>query len=220
MPPSQNPGFVYLARVEGTDLHKIGVSSDPERRVSEFGPPCELVHTVETKAVWRIESALLDRFSDHVTEGEWIECLDSVSSKIAAEMDRLKEEAEALTERNESSRSDGSRADLLDNVEGPQTRCGPDAGPEPEDYLFPLSDGDEVYHPGLRLYARKAVKESEKSQSDVARELDVHRSAVSRALLETGPNLEKMQARIVEHLTPFELERREAFVKKPAPATE
>lgn len=83
-------GFVYLARVKGTDLHKIGVSSDPERRMTEFGPPCEILHTVEARAPRAVESELLDCFSEYVTKGEWLHCSEAVAASIPSEMESQK----------------------------------------------------------------------------------------------------------------------------------
>lgn len=83
-------GFVYLARVEGTDFHKIGISSDPERRVSDFGPPCELLHTVETFRARTVESYLLDRFCEHLCEGEWLQCSQETVAKITEAMNERK----------------------------------------------------------------------------------------------------------------------------------
>ena len=62
----------------------------------------------------------------------------------------------------------------------------------------------------LREEAFTAISNSGKRQADVARDLDVTEGAVSRALKETGTHLAGLQQRIIEHLTPYQLEREPA----------
>lgn len=63
----------------------------------------------------------------------------------------------------------------------------------------------------LREAAVDAVGASEKAQSDVARELGVHRSSVSRALNEAGERYQGLQRRIIANVTPYEIERQLLF---------
>lgn len=63
----------------------------------------------------------------------------------------------------------------------------------------------------LRRAAAALVDESDRSQSALARELDVHRSSVSRALNEEGPQFEKLQTKIIELLTPNRIEKSVRF---------
>jgi len=74
-----------------------------------------------------------------------------------------------------------------------------------------MRDGTELDFEGLRKEAAAAVEDAGRSQSEVARELDVHRSAVSRAVKESGPRLSELQRRIIRHLTPYRIERRVTF---------
>lgn len=74
-----------------------------------------------------------------------------------------------------------------------------------------MRDGTEMTFAELRQETAAAVEESGRSQAEIARELDVHRSAVSRAVKEEGPNWHKLQRRILSHLTPYEVEKRVYF---------
>ncbi len=74
-----------------------------------------------------------------------------------------------------------------------------------------MRDGTELSFDELRDETAAAVDESGKSQAAVARELDLHRSAVSRAVKESGPRVQKIQRRVLRHLTPYHVERRVYF---------
>lgn len=74
-----------------------------------------------------------------------------------------------------------------------------------------MRDGTELDLRGLQREAAHAAEESGRTQSAIARELDVHRSAVSRALRHTGRQFAKLQCRIIEHLTPYRLEERRTW---------
>lgn len=74
-----------------------------------------------------------------------------------------------------------------------------------------MRDGTEMDFDGLREETASAVGESGKTQSEIARELDLHRSAVSRAVKESGPRVQKIQRRVLRHLTPYRVEQRTYF---------
>lgn len=74
-----------------------------------------------------------------------------------------------------------------------------------------MRDGTELSFEELRQETASVVEKSGKSQAAVARELDLHRSAVSRAVKETGPRVQKIQRRVLRHLTPYRIERRVYF---------
>ena len=57
----------------------------------------------------------------------------------------------------------------------------------------------------LRAAAAAAVEESGRSQSDLARDFDVSRSAISRALGEANSALVSLQRRIIDALTDYEV---------------
>jgi hypothetical protein len=69
-----------------------------------------------------------------------------------------------------------------------------------------MRHGTELDPQALRDEAAAAIEDSDHFQADVARELGVHRSAVSRAVKEVSPNFQKLQRRIIELLTPYELD--------------
>ena len=74
-----------------------------------------------------------------------------------------------------------------------------------------MRDGTEMDFNALRAEAEQALEASGHTQSDVADALDVHRSAVSRALKTSGGKFQELQRRIIEHLTPYQIERRVSF---------
>jgi DNA-binding transcriptional regulator LsrR (DeoR family) len=53
---------------------------------------------------------------------------------------------------------------------------------------------------GLREEAATAIEDSPYTQTDVAKQLDVARTSVNRAVNTTTPKFEKLRQRIVEHL--------------------
>ena len=69
-----------------------------------------------------------------------------------------------------------------------------------------MRHNQELSHEQLRQEAEDAVEKSGKSQAQIARELEVSRAAVSRAVKETNTALLALQKRIVEHLTSYEIE--------------
>jgi len=68
---------------------------------------------------------------------------------------------------------------------------------------------------GLRQRAEQAIEGSPYTQADVARELDVSRASVNRALKDASPKLEKLRCRIVELLEPCRVERKRIFLLHP-----
>jgi len=74
-----------------------------------------------------------------------------------------------------------------------------------------MRDGTELDFEGLRRETRAAVDGTHKTQTAIAEALGVHRSAVSRALRTAGPKFEKLQRRIIAHLTPYEVEAHRLF---------
>jgi phage tail tape-measure protein len=74
-----------------------------------------------------------------------------------------------------------------------------------------MRDGTEMSFTDLRDEAKAAVDDAGKSYAEMGRELDVHRTAVARAVKEAGAKFQKLQRRIIEHLTPYRIERRVTF---------
>jgi len=79
-----------------------------------------------------------------------------------------------------------------------------------------MRHGTELDFHQLRVEAERAVKESSLSQTEIGRKLGVSRSAMSRALSETGSKFSNLQRQIVEYLTGYQVERQVRFkVRKP-----
>jgi DNA invertase Pin-like site-specific DNA recombinase len=74
-----------------------------------------------------------------------------------------------------------------------------------------LTDGTSLDYDGLRRAAAQAVQASGQTQAEIAQELGVHRSSVTRALNECGRSRCKMQRRIIALLTPYSIRRRVVF---------
>lgn len=71
-----------------------------------------------------------------------------------------------------------------------------------------MKDGQRLTLEELRDATAEAVSGSGKTQSEVASELDVTGSAISRATNEAVTNLAGLQRRIVSHLTTFEIDEK------------
>ncbi|MFB6280379.1 MAG: GIY-YIG nuclease family protein [Salinibacter sp.] len=89
---------VYLAQALGTDLYKIGISTSPSRRVTQFGPPCELVHVVDSDDPRVVEKRLLRKFNDHIVSDktEWLSLSESTVETIIDWMNDLGEPREQV----------------------------------------------------------------------------------------------------------------------------
>jgi hypothetical protein len=72
---SPKAGYVYL--LKGGPYHKIGLSSNPGRRMEEISPRLpfgtELVCTIATEDMRGLESHLHEQFADKRANGEWFE---------------------------------------------------------------------------------------------------------------------------------------------------
>lgn len=70
----------------------------------------------------------------------------------------------------------------------------------------PVRQGQTYTFDGLRDEARLAFERSGKKQGELAEELGKTPPAISLALNKSGAAYVKLQARIIAHLTPFEIE--------------
>jgi transposase-like protein len=64
----------------------------------------------------------------------------------------------------------------------------------------------------LRAMTELVLKTTEKSQSDVARDLDVNPSAITRAKREAATRREQLQIRILQHLTGARVQKEVRYV--------
>ncbi len=67
---------IYLARQEGTDLYKIGITkNDPKKRLKQLqtgnAGKFELVESFETKHDYKMETALHAHYQMRLVSGEW-----------------------------------------------------------------------------------------------------------------------------------------------------
>lgn len=61
----------------------------------------------------------------------------------------------------------------------------------------------------LQETAHRLLKESDFTQEDMADELGVTRTSIGKAVTQPGPKFQRLQAKIIETLTGYEVEREE-----------
>lgn len=78
----------------------------------------------------------------------------------------------------------------------------------------PMRENQRMNGEELRAVVKAAVAASNKTQYELADELNVTQSAISRAVNEAASNLAGLQGRIIEHLTDYRIEpeKRIAYV--------
>jgi len=69
--------------------------------------------------------------------------------------------------------------------------------------------GARLDYDDLQETAHRLLRESDDTQQDMADRLDVSRISVARAVTEPGSKFQRLQMRIVEALSDYEVERRE-----------
>lgn len=72
-----------------------------------------------------------------------------------------------------------------------------------------MEHGSRLNYEEICEEARRLAKESDFTHEDIADELDVATISVSKAVTEAGPKFQRLQMRIVELLSEYEVERRE-----------
>jgi hypothetical protein len=69
--------FIYVMKIDNTELYKIGVSSEPSKRLSviQTGSPfkVDLVNTYKVSNAYKLEKELHDLFKEKRKKGEWFE---------------------------------------------------------------------------------------------------------------------------------------------------
>ncbi|MCS3662023.1 putative DNA-binding protein YlxM (UPF0122 family) [Salinibacter ruber] len=70
----------------------------------------------------------------------------------------------------------------------------------------------ELTHEELREEAHRLAKDDSRSYTEIAEEFDVTKNAVAKAVTTTGPKFQRLQIRIVEHLSDAEVEPQETFL--------
>ena len=73
--PQPQKGYVYL--LKGGGYYKIGLSNDVNRRMEEISPrlpfETELICTIATRDMYKLEAALHDLYAARRANGEWFE---------------------------------------------------------------------------------------------------------------------------------------------------
>jgi predicted transcriptional regulator len=77
-----------------------------------------------------------------------------------------------------------------------------------------MQDGKEMDYDALCEEAARAVSKSSYNQTQLANELGVSTGAMSRALSESGPKFSRLQRRVLERLTPYQIEKHVVFRAK------
>jgi predicted transcriptional regulator len=73
----------------------------------------------------------------------------------------------------------------------------------------PVRHGSKLSYEELQQQARTVLNESDWTQREIAEELDVTRGSVAKAVTQPGPRYQRLQMRIIERLTDYQLKREE-----------
>ena len=77
-----------------------------------------------------------------------------------------------------------------------------------------MEAGTELNHNDLREKAHGLAKDGP-TYAELAESLDVSENAVAKAVTTTGPKFQRLQMRIVELLSDYEVEQRQGFILHP-----
>ena len=78
-----------------------------------------------------------------------------------------------------------------------------------------MDAGTELNHDDLREKAHELARGGP-TYAEIAEALGVSENSVAKAVTTTGPKFQRLQMRIVEHLSDYEVEKRHSFVLRPA----
>ena len=74
-----------------------------------------------------------------------------------------------------------------------------------------MDAGTELNHNDLREKARELAEDGP-GYTEIAEALNVSEDSVAKAVTTTGPKFQRLQMKIVEHLSDYEVEERRSFV--------
>lgn len=82
-----NPdGYLYLIKLNGFDIYKIGVSSNPKRRIKDLKSAnpfdIEIIFLAYFEDVYQLESLVLDLFTINKIKGEWFKAYEEDISNL------------------------------------------------------------------------------------------------------------------------------------------
>jgi len=72
-----------------------------------------------------------------------------------------------------------------------------------------MRHGSKLSYDELQQEAREALQESEYTQQEMADRLDVTRPSIAKAVTQPGPKFQRLQMRIIEALTEYDMVREE-----------
>jgi predicted transcriptional regulator len=72
-----------------------------------------------------------------------------------------------------------------------------------------VQHGTRLDYEGLQREAKRSLDNSDYTQQAIAERLGVTRTSVAKAVTQVGPKFQRLQMRILETLTDYEVERRE-----------
>lgn len=73
----------------------------------------------------------------------------------------------------------------------------------------PVRHGSKLSYDELQQEAHQVLKESEYTQREMANRLDVTRPSIAKAVTQPGPKFQRLQMRIIEALTDYDMVREE-----------
>ena len=88
-------GFIYILKLKGFDLYKIGVSANPKRRIydidsnSPFG--VKEICVLFFKNVYEIEECVHDNFKSSLKRKEWFEMSEQCIKSLQFELKEMSE---------------------------------------------------------------------------------------------------------------------------------
>lgn len=72
-----------------------------------------------------------------------------------------------------------------------------------------MRHGSKLSYDELQQEARAALQKSEYTQQEMADRLDVTRPSIAKAVTQPGPKFQRLQMRIIEALTEYDMVREE-----------
>jgi len=78
---NKNPnGFLYIIKLEGQSIHKVGVSQKPKRRLQDISANnpynIEVLFMKYFEGVYELEKIILDQYNLNKIKGEWFNAYD------------------------------------------------------------------------------------------------------------------------------------------------
>lgn len=103
--------FIYLVKQTDADLYKIGVSSEPEKRLKSLqtanGALLELINKVSVDFGYKVEKAIHNHFRSKKTMGEWFILTEEDVSNFSTLCEAKENIFKLLVEKNSYIREKG-----------------------------------------------------------------------------------------------------------------